>query len=605
MKFFFTLPIRRQVLLTGGLLILPIFLGAAWSSNRTRRERRAELAGEAQSMATASAAFFTQYLNGLDAMASALVREPAVVALKREACDRLFAEVLRNQPLLLNIVLRDPDEGLRGSGRPAPADAQRMATPWVREVVSSGRPVVSGLTVDQVTRQPTVILAYPVRDEDGAVVGVLDFGLNLLQLQTLFAGLSLPDGSIVSLTDKSGLVLSRSRDGDRFIGTTIELSPVPPPGARRQQADEGPIDPSRPIVGAAALERGGWVMSVAIPTEVVAARLWPLYRRNLAISIVSILSSLMVSLWFGGHLSRQLKQFRTTAGRISEGDLSPHQREEPLNRELSQLQDSFVTMADSLRVAREALASQVEHERKMREMVESLQQQVVRQERLAAVGVLVSGVAHELNNPLQAIMGAAELLERRSGLTPDALREVGLVKVQSGRASEIIRNLSRFGNQHSGPAADIDLRDVIGEVAQLRRSDLLAAQIAFEVQLSSSRRVSANFTEIEQVILNFVLNAQQAIQAAGVKDGRVIIRLSDAGTHVRVEVIDNGPGVKPEGESKLFQPFFTTKAVGMGTGLGLSVSYGIIDSCGGTIGYQRNAFGGATFFFELPATGAA
>ena len=598
------MPIRQQVLLTSGLLILPIFIGAAWSSNRTRRERRAEVAGEAQSMATASAAFFTQYLNGLDAMASALVRNPAVIGLKREECDRLFAEILRSQPLLLNVVLRDSHEGLRGTGRPAPAGTQKMATPWVREAIASGRPVVSGLTIGQVTRLPTVVLAYPVRDEDGAVVSVLDFGLNLLQLQTLLGGLSLPEGSVVSLTDGNGLVLSRSRDVDRFIGTTIDIAPWPP-GAGRMKADEGPIDPVRPIVGTAALERGGWMMSVAIPTDVVAARLWPLYRRNLAITVVGILCSLMVSLWFGGHLSRQLKQFRTTAGRISEGDLSPHQPDMPLNRELSQLQDSFVTMADSLRTAREALASQVDHERKMREMVESLQQQVVRQERLAAVGVLVSGVAHELNNPLQAIVGAAELLERRSELSPDALREVGLVKVQSGRASEIIRNLSRFGNQQPGPAAEIDLRDVIGEVAQLRRSDLLAAQIAFDVQLSSSRKVSANFTEIEQVILNFVINAQQAIQTAGVKNGRVIVRLLDAGADVRVEVIDNGPGVKPEDESKLFQPFFTTKVVGMGTGLGLSVSYGIIDSCGGRIGCERNAFGGATFFFELPAIGAA
>ena len=118
-----------------GLLILPIYLGAAWSSDRTRRERRAEVAGEAQSMATASDAFFTQYLNGLDAMASALVRDPAVVALKRESCDRLFAEVLRSQPLLLNIVLRDAHERLRGTGRPAPPNTLKMATPWVREVI--------------------------------------------------------------------------------------------------------------------------------------------------------------------------------------------------------------------------------------------------------------------------------------------------------------------------------------------------------------------------------------------------------------------------------------------------------------------------------------
>ena len=101
----------------------------------------------------------------------------------------------------------------------------------------------------------------------------------------------------------------------------------------------------------------------------------------------------------------------------------------------------------------------------------------------------------------------------------------------------------------------------------------------------------ANFTELEQVVLNFVINAQQAIQAAGPEQGRMIIRVSDVGHRVRLEVIDNGPGVSPENEPKLFQPFFTTKPVGAGTGLGLSVSYGIIDAYRGTIGYRRQRVG--------------
>jgi C4-dicarboxylate-specific signal transduction histidine kinase len=582
------------------VLLLPLAIGAVWSSNRTRLERRAELNAEAASIVATSIVYFDQYLHSIDSMASVLAQHPAVVGMIAAESDRLFADMLRGQRLLLNIVLRDADGTLRGSGLEA-RDVPNPIAQYVRQVVSSGQPVVSDLIVGPVSHKPSVVFVYPVRRADGAVVGVIDFGIDLMNLETAFARIPLPEGSTITLTDRRGLVLARSRDADRYIGTTMEMARPADRDAAPRMSDGKDLNGVDSLFASAVVGRGEWVMTVGIPKSVVGARLWPLYRRTLAISAVTILISLMVSLWFGSHLSRQLKQFRTTAGRIAEGDLSPHQPDLPLNRELSELQDSFVTMADRLRTARESLASQVEHERKIRERVESLQKQVVRQERLAAVGVLVSGVAHELNNPLQAIVGAAELLERRSELSPDALREVGLVKVQSGRASEIIRNLSRFGNQQPGPAADIDLRDVIGEAAQLRRSDLQAAQIAFDVQLSPARKVSANFTEIEQVILNFVINAQQSIQEAGVKNGRVIIRLFDRDRDVRVEVIDNGPGVKPEHESKLFQPFFTTKEVGMGTGLGLSVSYGIIDSCGGRIGCEGNAFGGATFFFELPA----
>ncbi|MGE5815447.1 MAG: sensor histidine kinase, partial [Acidobacteriota bacterium] len=122
---------------------------------------------------------------------------------------------------------------------------------------------------------------------------------------------------------------------------------------------------------------------------------------------------------------------------------------------------------------------------------------------------------------------------------------------------------------------------------------------------TSSRPVYANFTELEQVILNFVINAEQAIESAARTRGRILIRLSDSGKKVRVEVHDDGPGVSPEDEPKLFQPFFTTKPVGKGTGLGLSVSYGIVESYGGVIGYNGNVWGGATFFFELPVADTA
>ena len=270
-----------------------------------------------------------------------------------------------------------------------------------------------------------------------------------------------------------------------------------------------------------------------------------------------------------------------------------------LNREVGALQDAFVTMSENLRQTRDALDRQAEQERRMREMVESLQRQVVRQERLAAVGVLVSGIAHELNNPLQAILGGSELLERRPGLSADALQEIAFIKAQSTRAREIIRSLSRFGRQQTGPPSAIDLRDVVAEVVQLRGTNLNDARITLDVQIESTRKVFANFTELEQVVLNFVINAEQAIQAAGPEQGRMIIRVSDVFHRVRLEVIDNGPGVSPENEPKLFQPFFTTRPVGAGTGLGLSVSYGIVDAYHGTIGYDTSEWGGADLLLRI------
>jgi C4-dicarboxylate-specific signal transduction histidine kinase len=596
-RFLSAQPLRRQIVVATCALLLMLAGATVWSTNRTRAEHQEEVRQEAHSVARLAAAYLNQYFDGLDAMASALMRHPAIPALNPTDCARLFSGLLSEQPLLLNVVLRDRNALLVASAAGVPADRTSVPAPaYMLDVLETGRPAVSELIAGPLTGRPTVGQAYPVRADDGAVVGVLALSLNLVHLQHVFENLALPDGSVVTLLDQHGKILARSPGGEKYIGRTIEAAAVPVPdnGLRSD------IDGVERFVGTESVARGPWSLSVGIPQTVVADRLGPLWWRNLTISFAAVLVVLGLSLWVSHHTSNGLERIRGAAQRIARGDLSPPARAKSPNLEIAELQDAFITMAANLRATRDALDRQVEQERKMREMVQSLQRQVVRQERLAAVGLLVSGVAHELNNPLQAILGTAELLERDPHISAVAMEELTMLKTQSSRAREIIRNLSRFGSQQSGPPTLVDLRSVITEVVQLRRHDLEKSSIAISVETSTSAKVQANVTELEQVTLNFVINAQQSIESAGRDRGRIVIRLYEAGRKVRLEVQDDGPGVTPENEPKLFQPFFTTKPVGKGTGLGLSVSYGIIDSYGGAIGCRGNDWGGATFFFELP-----
>jgi two-component system, NtrC family, sensor kinase len=148
----------------------------------------------------------------------------------------------------------------------------------------------------------------------------------------------------------------------------------------------------------------------------------------------------------------------------------------------------------------------------------------------------------------------------------------------------------------------VRLTDVIGSVAELRQRRLETEDIELRVEDASRQHVSAVLTELQQVVLNFVVNAEQAIVLSGRQPGRITVRTRDEeGGRVVLEVEDTGPGVPADHEAKLFQPFFTTKPVGQGTGLGLSVSYGIIESLGGRIGYRRAPAGGALFYVDLPA----
>jgi C4-dicarboxylate-specific signal transduction histidine kinase len=598
-------PIRRQVLAITCTLLVPFIVAEWWSANRSRIENADELRDQAASVAATAGAYLNTYLAGLDSMSSALARHPAVMALDNRQCDPLFEAVLRDQPLLLNIVVSDSGGAIKGTG--VAASGTRLspeAMRYLNDVIRTGKPQVSELMTGRISNQPTIVLSYPVRGVQGDLVGVLGLALNLKQLQTLFRDIPLPEGSVVTLSDKESRVLARSRDADLYIGKLAVPNPTPPRDVPRTQVRTA-LDNVERSYGNAVVDRGPWLLSVGIPTRLAVTRVAPLLRRNFSIVAVSIGAILLLSLGLSTSMSRGVDSLRRAVRKIADGDLSPPERTPVPNRELAQLQEAFITMAANLREAHLALDHQVEEERKMRETLQSLQRQVVRQERLAAVGVLVSGVAHELNNPLQAILGTLELLERDRGISPAVLEEIAFVKTQSGRAREIIRNLSRFSSQQSGPPTHVDLGEVISEVVQLRRRDLDSSNIALAVEVQTDRKVYANFTEVEQVTLNFVINAQQSIEVAARSRGRILMRVFDAGKRVRLEVQDDGPGVAPEDEPKLFQPFFTTKPVGKGTGLGLSVSYGIIESYGGTIGHHPNEWGGATFFFELPVTDPA
>jgi len=581
-----------------GLILLLGVLGT-WSALSARAERANEVQQEAGTIATTAASMLNEYFGSFDAMALSLGRHPAVVSLDGPASTRLFAGLLKEQPLLDNIVLRGADRKLVATATSLSA-GDTPAPPIVSQVLQTGRPQASQLVAAPLTGRRAVFLAYPIRNDAGAITGVLGFNLALRQLETLFAKLPLPDGSVVVLADQNGLVMSRSVDSDKYIGSSIDVPRGGPPTSFELDADG-----VERFHGNAAVERGPWVLSVAIPRREVLRRLAPLWQRNLIVIAVSLLCVFTLAFWVSWRTAIDLKRLQVAAGKIASGDLStPAERPVP-NLEMAELQSSFVTMAARLRDARDTLDRQFAQERKMLEAVQSLQRQVVRQERLAAVGLLVSGIAHELNNPLQAILGTIEVVEQHGNMPADVRDDIALVKAQSNRARDIIRNLSRFSKQKPGPPTLVDVRDVISVVVELRKRELDSASISLDIETASVRKLLVSFAELEQVVLNFVVNAQEAIAGTGRKSGRILIRLSDVGKKVRLEVWDDGPGVREDDEQKLFQPFFTTKPVGQGTGLGLSVSYGIVDAYGGATGYFNNEWGGATFFVELPVAGDA
>jgi PAS domain S-box-containing protein len=228
-----------------------------------------------------------------------------------------------------------------------------------------------------------------------------------------------------------------------------------------------------------------------------------------------------------------------------------------------------------------------------------LRDQLVHSERLSAIGELVAGVAHEINNPLQTIVGSVELMmEERT--TPGMRRDLELVRREAGRAGQIVRNLLSFVRRSTPDRAAVDLNEIVRATTELRQFHLQQNNVSVSMELQPGAiQVLVNREEIQQIILNLVLNAEQAMVLSG-KGNRITLRSYTAGPNRVVEVADDGPGVGPDLQGRIFEPFFTTKEVGEGTGLGLSISHGIAAAHGGSLQLCESTRG-ACFRLTLPA----
>ena len=220
-------------------------------------------------------------------------------------------------------------------------------------------------------------------------------------------------------------------------------------------------------------------------------------------------------------------------------------------------------------------------------------------EKLAALGELVAGVAHELNNPLAGISAFAQLLLEEP-LDDDQRESARLIKREADRAVNVIRDLLLFSRKESRGSVAVDLNALVQLTLRLRAYSLRALGVEVDTSLDPDvPEVAGDDQKLQQVILNLIVNAEHAIRQSSTR--RLVIRTAREGENVLVEVSDSGAGMSEEILNRVFEPFFTTKPPGEGTGLGLSVSYGIVEAHGGTIAVESTLGRGSTFRVLLPA----
>jgi two-component system NtrC family sensor kinase len=308
------------------------------------------------------------------------------------------------------------------------------------------------------------------------------------------------------------------------------------------------------------------------------------WRRYLVFSVISALvPNLLLLLLVVRTISRPLERIALAAVRVTKGEYGTEVDLRKSNDEIGLLADSFNEMSRKMRVDIDQL--------------KSMNEQLMRSDRLAAMGTLAAGVAHEVNNPLAAISSLIQIIQKQYGNDPETSEQLILISEQIARIKRVTKDLTDFARVRPAAKAMIDVNDVVRSSLRLANFDAGFQKLKAETKLDETvTPILADADQLQQVFLNLLLNAKDAMPGGG----SLLIETIAEESAIVVRIADTGTGIDELTAKQIFDPFFTTKPAGQGTGLGLAVCYGIVTAHGGTIEVKTHDSGGTTFDLRFP-----
>lgn len=308
------------------------------------------------------------------------------------------------------------------------------------------------------------------------------------------------------------------------------------------------------------------------------------WRKYLVFSVISALvPNLLLLLLIVRTISRPLQRVTLAAVRVIDGEYGTEVNMRKSNDEIGLLAESFNEMSRKM-------ASDIEQ-------LKHLNEQLIRTEKLAAMGTLSSGVAHEVNNPLASISSLIQMMQRKDEIDDDTKEKLKLIQSQIMRITQVTKDMMDFARVRPAAKSSLDINEIIKTSLRLASFDKSFQKLKLKQDLTDDLpQVFADSDQLQQVFLNLFLNARDAMPGGG----ELSIKTSKTENSINIKIADSGIGIEDDDLKKIFDPFFTTKSTGKGTGLGLAVCYGIITAHDGKIEVTNNKDNGTQFSIFLP-----
>jgi signal transduction histidine kinase len=602
--------LRTRLLLLVLLAVIPALGLTLYTNLEERQLRKAQVQEQAMRLARLVSADHERLIEDARRLLVNLARLPAVRDRNPAACNALFADLLAQHSSYANLAVIDTDGNVFCSALPMTGQVYVGDRAYFQRAIETRDFVIGEYQIGRVTGKASIIFGYPVLDDAGHVRAVVVASLDLAWLNELAKQAGLPPGSMLTVIDRNGTILSRYPDDGKWVG---KLMPEPRVlDAIRTQQGNGTTDApgtdgiprlfSFAPFGGAAQSADAYV-SVGIPAAVAFAGVNQILARNIA-ALMLVAGLALAAAWVGGNLFivRQIQTLVGATKRVAAGELGVRTGLPHGQGELSQLASAFDQMAASLDRAHEQRLREEELRRKNYELE---QHNLAIQEANRLKTEFVSMVSHELRTPLTSIQGYAELLLEDERIVGEERESLTIVRKNADRLLGLINDLLDLSRIEAGRVdlhrTSLDLARLISEVARSLRPLIEAKRQRLKLDLGDALpAVWADANRVTQILTNLISNAHKYTLV----DGSITVAARRDDGFVRVDVSDTGIGLSPEDQAQLFTKFFrannrSLQAIG-GTGLGLVITRLLVELHGGRITVSSAPGQGSTFSFSLP-----